>query len=162
MRRFTPGEIEQIKVLAARGATGPSIAASLNVPAERIRKKCVELGVRLRRRHNTDNQVRAKLDAAAFQMLCEYATAHNETVASVVRLVLQAVIYDGLFAAVLDTETAKPSKPPRHGWPAGKPRTAVPVPPPAPAPLPAPGTVEPPARTVSFVVAFQPMLEGRV
>ncbi len=153
MHRFTPAELEQIKVLAARGASGPSIAASLNVPAERIRKKCVELGIRLRRRHNTDNQVRAKLDPAAFAMLVEYASARNETVAHVVRLVLQAVIYDGLFAAVLDTEAAKPSKPPRHGWPAGKPRGKglAALPPPAPRPA---------APAVSFDSLASPELQG--
>jgi hypothetical protein len=48
MRRFTPQEVDTIRVMAARGFSGIAIARELGRPALAIRKKAVELGVRLR------------------------------------------------------------------------------------------------------------------
>jgi hypothetical protein len=49
-RRFTPGQLDQLKTMAKADAGGKEIAAALGVKVQAVRAKCSQLGISLRRK----------------------------------------------------------------------------------------------------------------
>ncbi len=93
----------------------------------------------------------------------ESAIVDGQRVYRVVRLVLQNCIYDNLWQAIIGDDAAKPKKPPRHGWPAGKPRSlpignafSAPAPLPKPPPMPEPASLPQPVLLAAmYSIALQ-------
>ncbi len=138
--KHTPAQIEKIKLLVSQGRSGISIAQEMNIPVKLVWKRCADLGIRLRRHFNTNNEIRFKVGNACFEILVDFCNSRHETVQHVMRLVTQNICYDGLFNAVLDDKAAQSAKPKGKGWPAGVPRRAPsPAPQPVPKPTPSPG-----------------------
>jgi hypothetical protein len=102
MRRFTPGDIEKLKLMASCGHDGRSIARALGREPLAIRKKAVAMGLSLRKPSTEFRRVRLPLPV--WQALAEHAAAQNTTVQKVAALLLSTIAKDKLYAAVLDDE----------------------------------------------------------
>jgi hypothetical protein len=139
LRRFTEAEIDKLRLMAECGHTGQSIARALDRRPQAIRVKCVELGVRLRRQAIANRRVR--LPEATRQKLKATADSYNMTVVRFSELLLETIIRDKLFDAVLDVRSVKPTTATR----------------PQPAPEPVRRTK---TKTLSFHEALAPRLLG--
>jgi hypothetical protein len=113
VRRFTAAELERLRLMADFGHDGKSIARALGRTPQAIRVKCVELGIRLRR--PSVEHRRVKLPLQTWQGLRAAATARGTTVAGLARLLIEIIVRDNLFSAVVDAppplRRATPSKP---------------------------------------------------
>ena len=106
MRRFTPAEIEKLRLRADFGHNGKSIARALDRPPQAIRVKCVELGIKLRPASIEHRRVKLPLETwATFRGAAE---ARGTTVARLAKLLIETIVRDDLFDAVIDPPPPKP------------------------------------------------------
>jgi hypothetical protein len=99
IRRFTAAETDRIRDMARRGYDGCAIGFALDRPAESIRSKAVALGVSLRP-HSLDGR-RIKLKREIWDRLAVEAHRLNMKPAKLARLIVESVVADDLFNAVL-------------------------------------------------------------
>lgn len=105
LRRFTPADIEKLRLMASWGHDGKSIARSLDRTPQAIRVKCVELGIKLKRQSVASRRVR--LPVPVWTKLKAAAAAYNMTVVKLNALLVETIVRDDLFNAVLDVPPAK-------------------------------------------------------
>ncbi len=114
MRRFTPAEIEKLKLMASWGHDGKSIGRALDRTPQAIRVKCVELGIALR--VPSANCRRVKISPETWEGLCAEAAQLGTSPGRLARQLVEVVVRDRLYAAVIDpplatrrTTTVKPN-----------------------------------------------------
>jgi hypothetical protein len=100
LRRFSPADIEKLKFMASFGHDGKTIARALDRTPRSVRVKVVEIGVRLRppKMHHR----RIKLSLQAWHALQTEADRLGTSAAQLARLVVETVVRDRLFSAVID------------------------------------------------------------
>ena len=103
MRRFTEAEIEKLRLMAECGHDGPTIARVLGRTPQAVRVKCVELGIRLRR-PRADQEVRFEADFETVAGLRAAAAAKGTSVPRLARLLLETIVRDNLFDAIVDDQ----------------------------------------------------------
>jgi adenine/guanine phosphoribosyltransferase-like PRPP-binding protein len=101
MRRFTPQEVDTIRVMAARGFSGIAIARELGRPALAIRKKAVELGVRLRPML-IPKKARVVVPSDVLTLLKDAAAVRGVNARRLASMILSTVACHGIINAVLD------------------------------------------------------------
>ena len=101
MRRFAPQEIETIRTMVAQGCSAIAVAARLGRPALAIRKKCVELGLRLRPLRIA-RQKRIVLSDDVVKMLESAGAMRGVTAQRIASLLLSRITADNLTDAILD------------------------------------------------------------
>lgn len=100
LRRFSADEIAAITMLASWGHSGDAIAKRLGRDALAIRKKCCALGVRLRKPSAASRRI--KLSPLTWDGLLIEAALRNTSPGRLARQILEIVVRDKLFLAVID------------------------------------------------------------
>jgi len=100
VRRFTPADVEKLRFMAGWGHNGKSIALALNRTPQAIRVKCCELGIKLKPQSVASRRVR--LPVPVWTKLKAAAAAYNMTVVKLNALLIETIVRDDLFNAVLD------------------------------------------------------------
>jgi hypothetical protein len=103
LRRFAPADIARL--MAECGHSGKSIARNLNRTPQAIRVKCCELGIKLKPQSVANRRVR--LPVPVWMKLKATADAYGMTVVKLAALLIETVVRDKLFDAVLDAPPAK-------------------------------------------------------
>jgi hypothetical protein len=110
MHRFTPYEIDHIRLMASVGHAGTAIAKSLDRSPQSVRVKCVELGISLRPM-KARAEVRTPVEDEVWQKLKIAAKERATSVPKLVRMLLRIIVRDRLFEAVIDPPTiSRPKK----------------------------------------------------
>jgi hypothetical protein len=106
LKRFTPADIDKLRLMADFGHDGKSIARALDRPPQAIRVKCVELGIKLR--PPSVEHRRVKLPLETWASLRRAAEARGTTIARLARLLIETIVRDDLFDAVIDSAPPAP------------------------------------------------------
>jgi hypothetical protein len=100
LRRFSHDDIEKLQLMADCGHTGTSIAKALGRTPQAVRVKCCELGIKLKPQSVANRRVR--LPVPVWGKLKVAADAYGMTVVKFAALLVEAIVKDRLFDAVLD------------------------------------------------------------
>jgi hypothetical protein len=102
MRKFTGTDIQVIRSMAARGATGNEIAIALSRTPLGIRTKCVELGISLRDpRKRIWHRLRILFDPTVHKALTLAARKRGVGCVELCRRILTAVVVHDLIDVIL-------------------------------------------------------------
>jgi hypothetical protein len=112
LQRFTADDIAKLQWMASLGHPATSIAQSLSRTPQAVRVKCVELGIRLRPRRAVGG-ARFKIPDRLFQALHVEGLARGVKATGLARQLLESIVRDRLYSAVLDVPM-KSLPPPRR------------------------------------------------
>jgi hypothetical protein len=107
--RFTPAMTEKLKQMASRGYDSPAIAVELAkmtplpITAESVRKKCCQIGLRLRRRDTKYRaEVRCTVALDVWEKLRKMANARGLSVARFCQLFIEVATDEGYISKIVD------------------------------------------------------------
>jgi hypothetical protein len=125
---FTPQVYLEISNLVAQGCCAAEIADKIGCKLTSLRVKCSQQGISLRRESKLPSENRplgrltVKLSRHAAVRLQQQAEKQKVSGAKLVAALLEAIVRDNLYEAVIDQDSVKP-RPPRSE----KPSTDLPV-----------------------------------
>jgi hypothetical protein len=113
MNRFSEADIEKLRWMAELGHSGTSIARALDRTPQAVRVKTVVLGIRLRP-NRKPQALRFKVPDELVGHLHAAGSRRGMKASALARLILQMVVKDKLYDAVLDIATRNfPTVPPK-------------------------------------------------
>jgi hypothetical protein len=104
LKRFSEADIEQIRLLASWNHSADAIGKVLGRDPLSIRKKCCALGIKLRKPRPDSRRI--KLSPCAWSGLSAEARLRNTSPGRLARQLLEIVVRDKLFLAVIDPPPA--------------------------------------------------------
>jgi hypothetical protein len=105
-RVYSKDQIELIKLMHRNGHGGNSITRTLGVTPHSLRWKCQDLGIRLRK-PRADDRLYVNLDAKTLVGLRAAADERNITPGGLVRQLVEQIVRDNIFSAVIDAPPVK-------------------------------------------------------
>jgi hypothetical protein len=106
-RIFTPGAIDTIRRLAARGKSASHIAEAIGSTSASVRVKCCQLKIKLRRRHPrqiSGQSLVVYLHAVDYAALKRKAEDIQKSASELSGELLKAIIRSDIYEAVLDDD----------------------------------------------------------
>lgn len=111
--RFTPAAIEIVRRLAAEGKSASEIADAIGSTAASVRVRCCQLKIRLaggpcsdtpdtRQRPFQKKSLTKGMREEVYAELEQAAARMQKSTAELARTLLEAIVSDGIYAAVLD------------------------------------------------------------
>jgi hypothetical protein len=107
LRRFTPADIETIRLMASCGYLATAIAAKLGREPLAVRTKMVALGLPLRRRGKPKNGSRFMIPDRLWTEISVAAAKRNVKPTKLCHLALEAIARDKMWDAVIDAPLPK-------------------------------------------------------
>jgi hypothetical protein len=126
MKRFSDGDIVRLCLMAEHGHSGISIARALGRTAQAVRRKCVELGIRLKPDRKPLFGTRIKLAQDVMDRLAVAARDYGVKPCSLASMLLRIIVRNNWIDRLLEPPPSDVPLPPPHAHRV-EPRVSVPV-----------------------------------